>query len=206
MEKKERHQIKENELFVLLKKLYELIIKFKKEILYVFLVLLGIIVLFWGFLSYSNLRERHAGMLLSQALSEDEINYEKLKLIGKKYKNTLSGREANLILSIKEGKPSEDLLKYIEDLLKKVKDPILKGILINNAVEIYLSNKKYDLAIKFLDKYKNDLPDDFYLFLNGKIKESSGQIEEAKAQYQRLFNEFPESNLRYQAQQRLNAL
>ncbi len=205
MEKKERHQIKENELFVLLKKLYELIIKFKKEILYVFLVLLGIIVLFWGFLSYSNLRERHAGMLLSQAL-EDEINYEKLKLIGKKYKNTLSGREANLILSIKEGKPSEDLLKYIEDLLKKVKDPILKGILINNAVEIYLSNKKYDLAIKFLDKYKNDLPDDFYLFLNGKIKESSGQIEEAKAQYQRLFNEFPESNLRYQAQQRLNAL
>lgn len=206
MEKKERHQIKENEISVLLTKAYDLILKYKKELFYLFLVLVGIALLFWGFTSYKNLRERHAGMLLSQALSEDEINYEKLKIISKKYKNTLAGKEASFLLELKEGKNSKELIKKLDNLIKIEKDPIIKGIFIINKIEIYLNEKNYKLASETLQKEKDVLNEDFYLFLNAKIIENEGKIEEAKAQYQRLYNEFPNSNLRYQAQQRMNVL
>lgn len=206
MEKKERHQIKENEILVLLTKVYDLILKYKKELLYFLLVLVGIALLFWGFISYKNLRERHAGMILSQALSEDDINYDKLKIVSKKYKNTLAGKEASFLLEIKEGKDSKELIKKLDNLIKIEKDPIIKGIFIINKIEIYLNEKNYKLASETLQKEKDVINEDFYLFLNAKIMELEGKIEEAKSQYQRLYNEFPNSNLRYQAQQRMNVL
>lgn len=206
MEKKERHQIKENEILVLLTKAYDLILKYKKELLYFLFVLVGIALLFWGFISYKSLRERHAGMILSQALSEDDINYDKLKIISKKYKGTLSGKEASFLLELKEGKDPKELIKKLDNLIKIEKDPIIKGIFIINKIEIYLNEKNYKLALKTLQKEKDVINEDFYLFLNAKIMEKEGKIDQAKAQYQRLFNEFPNSNLRYQAQQRMNVL
>lgn len=206
MEKSERHQIKENELLVFLSKIWEFILKFKREIFYVFLTLVAISLIFWGFISYKNLRERHAGMILSQALSEDEINIEKLKTVSKKYKNTIAGKEASLILEMREGKDPKNLLKKIDNLIKNEKDPIIKGILIINKIEIYLNEKNYKEALNCLQEEKDFIPEDFYLFLNGKILEAEGKTSEAKAQYQRLYNEFQNSNLRYQAQQRMNVL
>lgn len=206
MEKKERHHIKKNEVLVLLTKTYDLILKYKKELLYFLLVLVGISLLFWGFISYKNLRERHAGMLFSQALSEDDINYDKLKIVLKKYKNTLAGKEASFLLELKEGKDSKELIKKLDNLIKYEKDPIIIGILIINKIEIYLNEKNYKLASETLQKEKDKLKEDFYLFLNAKIMEFEGRTEEAKTQYLRLFNEFPNSNLRYQAQQRMNVL
>jgi len=206
MEKSERHQIKRNEILVLLEKGYDLILKYKKEILYFFLAIVGAALLMWGFVSYKNLRERHAGMLLSQALSEENINYEKLKNVSGKYKGTLAGKEASLLLEIKEGKEPNLILKKIDNLLSKTKDPIIRGILIYNKIEININLKKYEDALKVLKDEKNSIPDDFYLFLNAKIMEYEGKTEEAKAQYQRLINEFQNSNLRYLAQQRMNVL
>lgn len=206
MEKTERHQIKENELLKILKKIYEIIIKFKKEILYGFLIIIGIFLAGWGYISYKNLMENRAGKLLSQAISDEKIDFEKLKLISKKYKNTLAGREAELLICLKENKEKGIISEKIKLLLNKTKDPILKGILISNEIEILIEEKKFKEAFKFLEEKKDEIPRDFYLYLNGKIMEKEGKIEEAKAQYQRLYNEFPNSNLRYLAQQRMNVL
>lgn len=206
MEKSERHQIKRNEILVLLEKGYDLILKYKKEILYFFLIIVAISLIVWGFISYKNLRERHAGMLLSQALSEDNINYEKLKSIATKYKGTLAGKEADLLIEIKDGKDPQRILKKIDNLLGKIKEPIMRGILITNKIEININLKRYEDALKFLKDEKDSISEDFYLFLNAKIMEYEGKTEEAKAQYQRLINEFQDSNLRYLAQQRMNVL
>lgn len=206
MEKTERHQIKRNEILVLLTKGYDLLLKYKKEILYFFLAILGLGFVLWGIISYKNLREKHAGMLLSQALSEEEVNYDKLKTLTKKYKNTLAGREASLIIELKEGKDPQILLQKIDNLIAKSKDPIILGILISNKVEILTSQKKFKEAKDFLNDKKNLIPEDFYLFLNAKILENEGKIEEAKAQYQKIYNEFQDSHLRWQAQQRMNVL
>lgn len=206
MEKTERHQIKRNEVLVLLTKGYELLLKYKREVLYFFLAALGVALIIWGIISYKNLRERHAGMLLSQALSEEEANYEKLKTLVKKYKGTLAGKEANIIIELKEGKDPQALLQKIDNLIGKTRDPIILGILISNKVEILMSLKKYKEAMDFLKEKKDLIPEDFYLFLGARVLEKEGKIEEAKAQYQRIFNEFQESNLRWQAQQRMNAL
>ncbi len=206
MEKSERHQIKRNEILVLLEKGYDLILKYKKEILYFFLVIFAISLLLWGFISYKNLRAKHAGMLLSQALSEDSINYEKLKNISTKYKNTLAGKEADLLIEIKDGKDPQRTSKKIDNLLGKIKDPIMRGILIANKIEININLKRYEEALNFLKDEKDSISEDFYLFLNAKILEYEGKTEEAKAQYQRLINEFQDSNLRYLAQQRMNVL
>lgn len=206
MEKKERHQIKENEILVLLTKVYNLILKYKKEIFYFLLILVGIALLFWGFFSYKSLKEKHAGMLLSQALSADDVNYDKLKTISKKYKSTLAGKKALFLLELKEGKDSKELIKKLDNLIEIEKDPIIKGIFIINKIEIYLNEKNYKLASETLQKEKDKLKEEFYLFLSAKIKELEGKTEEAKAQYLRIFNEFSDSNLRYLAQQRMNVL
>lgn len=206
MEKTERHQIKRNEVLVLLTKGYDLILKYKREILYFFLAVLGVALIVWGIISYKNLREKHAGMLLSQALSEEQVNYDKLKILVKKYKGTLAGKEASLIVELKEGKEPQVLLQKIDNLIGKSKDRIILGILISNKVEILISQKKFKEAMDFLKEKKDLIPEDFYLFLSAKVLEKEGKIEEAKAQYQRIYNEFQESHLRWQAQQRMNVL
>jgi predicted negative regulator of RcsB-dependent stress response len=206
MEKQERHQIKENDFLTVLTNSYEFYLDHQKQILYALAALVAVLVLAYGWSHFSGGREKHAANLLAQALSGDKVDMEKLKLVSQKYSSFPAGKSAAVLLALQEGKSFKDTAQVLEKYVPKIKDDVFRGMVIYNAVILLAEAKDFDGAGKLLDEQKEKLPGEMTLFLQARIQEIKGNIVDARALYNRLVREFPESTLRYLAQQRVNVL
>jgi tetratricopeptide (TPR) repeat protein len=61
-------------------------------------------------------------------------------------------------------------------------------------------------AKQYLEAAKSPVPKDVLLLTLARLHEKAGQVAEAKSYYQRVVSDYPESNLRFDAQQRLTGL
>lgn len=206
MEKSERHHIKENDFQLMMERAYEWLLQHKREVLYGIGIGVGLVVLWYGWAAFSGSRERHASQLLAQALGGEKVDMEKVKRVASKYSGLSAGRSAQALLALQEGKAPKETAAAMEDLIPKVKDATFKGVLIFNAVLLTAEGKDSAGALKMLDTYKDQIPGEMALLLQGRILEIDGKAAEAKALYSRLMKEYPESSLRYMAQQRMNVL
>ena len=206
MEKQERHQIKENDFLAILNKVYDFYLAHQKEILYGVGILAGLLILFYGYTHFSGSRERHAATMLAQALSGDKVDLEKLKLVADKYASFPAGKSAAVRAALQSGKPAAETAGAIETYLPKIKDDVFRGLMIYNTAILRAEAKDYDGAVKLLEQYRDRLPGEMALFIQGRIQEIKGNMAEAKGLYNRLMKEYPESSLRYLAQQRMTVL
>jgi len=206
MEKSERHHIKENDFQLIMEQGYEWLLKYKQGVFYGIGILIGLVVLWYGWTSFSGSREAHASQLLAQALSGDKLDMEKVKLVASKYGSLAAGRSASALLAIQEGKAPKEAVAALDGLIPKVKDATLRGVLIFNSVILTAEGKDAAGALKILDQYKDQIPGEMALLLQGRVLETQGKTDEAKAIYNRIMKEYPDSSLRYLAQQRMNVL
>ena len=206
MEKSERHHIKENDFLLMVEKGYDLLLKYKREVLLAVGIIAGLVVLYFGWTAFSGGRDRHAYRLLAQALSGETVDMEKVKRVAAKYRRLPSGRSAQALVAVQEGGAPQETAKQLEALIPKVKDATFRGILVYNAVILTAEGGDTGGAIESIKRHSNDLPADMALFLEGRVREIEGKTAEAKALYSRLMKEFPESTVRYMAQQRESAL
>jgi predicted negative regulator of RcsB-dependent stress response len=206
MEKQERHQIKENDFLNILNKVYDFYLDHQKEILYGVGTLVALLIFFYGYTHFSGSREKHAANMLAQALGADKVDMEKLKLVAGKYASFPAGKSAALLAALQSGKPAGETAGVLEKYLPKIKDDVFRGLMIYNTAILLAEGKDYDGAAKLLEKYRNQLPGEMALFIQGRIQEIKGDATEAKGLYNRLMKEYPESSLRYLAQQRLAVL
>jgi predicted negative regulator of RcsB-dependent stress response len=206
MEKSERHHIKENDFLLVVERGYDLLLKYKREVLYGVGIVVGLILLWWGWTAFSGSRERHASQMLAQALGAEPTDLAKVKLVASKYSGLPSGRSAAALVAVQEGKAPQETAAALEDLVPRVKDATLRGILVFNAVILTAEARDADGAMKLIEKYRDEVPGEMALLLQGRVREIEGKTDEAKALYNRLIKEFPESSLRYMAQQRASVL
>jgi predicted negative regulator of RcsB-dependent stress response len=206
MEKSERHHIKENDFQLIIERGYDWLQKYKREVFYGIGIVVAMVVLWYGWNAFSGSRESHASQLLAQALGGDKVDMEKVKRVASKYSGLPAGRSAQALLAIQEGKAPKETAAALEDLIPKVKDATFKGVLIFNSVLLTAEGKDAAGALKMLDTYKDQIPGEMALLLQGRVLEIEGKNDEAKALYNRMMKEYPESSLRYMAQQRMNVL
>jgi len=206
MEKQERHQIKENDFLTILSNTYEFYLDHQKQILYGLAALVAVLILAYGWTHFSGTRERHAANVLAQALGGDKVDMEKLKLAARKYSSFPAGKSAAVLVALQEGKPSKETAQVLEKYLPKIKDNVFRGLTIYNAVVLLAEVKDFDGANRLLDAQKDTLPGEMALFIQARIQEIKGNPKDARALYDRLMKEYPESNLRYLAQQRMSVL
>jgi len=206
MEKSERHHIKENDFLLIMERGFDWFLRYKMAVLYGLGIVIGLVVLWYGWTAFSGSRDRHASQLLAQALGGETVDMEKVKRVASKYSGLPSGRSAQALLAIQEGKAPKETAAALEDLIPKIKDATLKGVLIFNAVLLTAEDKDPAGALKMLDEYKGQIPGEMALMLQGRVLEIEGKTDEAKALYNRMMKEYPESSLRYMAQQRMNVL
>lgn len=206
MEKSERHHIKENDFQLMMERGYDWFLRYKMTVLYGVGILLGLIVLYLGWSAFSGSRDRHASQLLAQALGGNTVDMEKVKRVASKYSGLAAGRSASALLAIQEGKTPKETAAALETLIPKIKDETFKGVLIFNAVLLTAEGRDPAGALKMLDQHKDRIPGEMAIFLQGRILETEGKTDEAKAIYNRMMKEYPESDLRYLAQQRMTVL
>lgn len=206
MEKTERHHIKENDFLLIVERGYDWLQKYKREVLYGVGIVVAMVLLWYGWNMFSGSRESHASQLLAQALSGETVDMEKVKRVASKYSGLPAGRSARALLAIQEGKAPKETAAALEDLIPKVKDATFKGVLIFNAVLLTAEGGDAPGALKMLDSYKDQVPGEMALLLEGRVLELQGKNDDAKALYNRMMKEYPESSLRYMAQQRMNVL
>ncbi|MBK9967045.1 MAG: tetratricopeptide repeat protein [Holophagales bacterium] len=58
----------------------------------------------------------------------------------------------------------------------------------------------------YLDAAEPPLPKDVLLFTLARLYEKDGQLAEAKTNYQRLVSDYPDSSMRFEAQQKAQGL
>lgn len=206
MEKSERHHIKENDFLLIVERGWDLLLKFKREVLIGVGILAGLIVLYYGWTAFTGSRDRHASQLLAQALGGEQVDMEKVKRVASKYRRLPAGRSASALLAIQEGKDPKATASDLQALIPKIGDDTLKGVLIYNAVLLTAQGKDPAGALELLKGYQDQIPGELALLLEGRIRELEGKADEAKALYNRMIKEYPESSLRYVAQQRMTVL
>jgi predicted negative regulator of RcsB-dependent stress response len=206
MEKTERHHIKENDFQLIMEQGYDWLQKYKREVLYGVGIVVAMVVLWYGWNAFSGSRESHASQLLAQALGGEKVDMEKVKRVASKYSGLPAGRSAQALLTIQEGKAPKETAAALEDLIPKVKDATFKGVLIFNAVLLTAEGGDPAGSLKMLETYKDQVPGEMALLLQGRVLEIQGKNDEARALYNRMMKEYPESTLRYMAQQRMNVL
>jgi len=206
MEKQERHQIKENDLLTVLNNIYDFYLDHQKNLMYGAGILVAALILFYGWTHFSGSRSQHAAVLLSEAIGGDRVDMAKLDQVAAEYSSFPAGKSAAVLKSLEEGKPAAETAGVLEKYIPGIKDDVFKGLVIYNAAILKAEAKDYDGANQLADKYKEILPGEMVVFIQGRVLEIKGNLAEAKGLYNRLLKEYPDSNLRYVAQQRMNAL
>jgi len=206
MEKQERHQIKENDLLTVLNNVYDFYLDHQKNIMYGAGILVAALILIYAWTHFSGSREKHAAVLLAEAIGGDRVDMVKLDLVADKYSSFPAGKSAAVLKALEEGKPAAETVGALEKYLPNIKDGVFRGLVIYNAAILKAEAKDYDGANQLVDKYKDNLPGEMVVFIQGRILEIKGNAAEAKGLYNRLLKEYPDSSLRYVAQQRMGAL
>ncbi len=122
------------------------------------------------------------------------------------------GQAARTMLLALEGgaTPPAKLLDGARDLAKRDPGSVVSGVAALSYLEAEASAGRVKEAISaakgYLDAAEPPLPKDVLLFTLARLYEKDGQGAEAKTSYQRVVADFPDSPMRFEAQQKVQGL
>lgn len=122
------------------------------------------------------------------------------------------GQAARTMLLALEGgaAPPAKLRDGARDLAKRAPGSIASGVAALSFIESEAAAGRVKEAIAsakaYLDSSRSPLPKDVLLFTLARLYEQDGQLAEAKTSYQRVVADFPDSPMRFEAQQKVQAL
>jgi len=215
MKRKERHQLKEDELKTALSRLYAWARKYQREI-FVGLVLVGLVALvILGVKVIKAHQLRKESRLLTQIIelrqSLEKGEMEKVNQLEQLKGSGRFSRLAYLELAsyyYDQGQLEKSLV-YLEEFPSRPKD-VLWVKALDLKAQVLRAQKKYEEAVKIYELLEKEVPDDFpediILFHKAQILEESGEIKAAIELYTRLKNEFSQTYFGYEASQRLTQL
>ncbi len=202
MKSRERHEIKENELMVIFRKIVNFFEDYQKEVLYVGIGVLAIVLIYFGLLIYN----------FYKLSSQNKAFNKELKLIEEGAKN----RDAVLKMAKKGGVAAYGIFALSEDYLKKgeydkayklIKEIKKSSGKINYLkaeaikIQIMYAKKEYEKIInlyrgklKMILKENKEFPSDVILFYIANAYEQKGDIDSARKIWEKIKEEFPYSS------------
>lgn len=123
-----------------------------------------------------------------------------------------AGQVARTMLLALEGGPipPAQLLDGARDLAKREPGSIASGVAALAYLEAEAASGRVKEAITsakgYLDAANPPLPKDVILFTLARFYEKDGQLADAKSSYQRVVSDFPDSPMRFEAQQKAQGL
>jgi predicted negative regulator of RcsB-dependent stress response len=214
MKRKERRQLKENDLLVSIKKLVNFVSRNKNKFIGAVIVIMVVIVVFIGIRvikSYSQKKEARLLTDLFEMRSEIDSNPEAIYKIKELAGNGKYSRVAYIILAgywieKSDFDKAENLLKKI----KKNKKDIFYYQSQDLLAQIYHKQKKYDKAIEIYKRIEEEKPKeyvlDIILFRHAQAHEEKGEIEEALLLYKEIKEEYSQTYYGYDASRKIEQL
>jgi hypothetical protein len=116
-----------------------------------------------------------------------------------------------MLLALEGGTaPPAKLRDGARDLATRAPGSIASGVAALSFIESEASAGRVKEAIasakSYLDSSNPPLPKDVLLFTLAKLYEKDGQLADAKSSYQRVVADFPDSPMRFEAQQKVQGL
>ncbi len=217
-----RHELKEtDEITTSIQKFSEMAYARKKEILAGAIAVVVLILLVVGWRVYSANRNASAQNQLSQAISaysdttikSEKERYEKALVQAQKTHDTYSSLPAGMIAQYYMAMCQEglgDTAKATDNLQQVIRsgDASISGVAKFALAGIY---KKHGDTQKAIDLYKDLYDKGGYsksaaVFELARLSETNNKTDEAKAYYQKIVSEFPESPFRQEADTALKRL
>jgi hypothetical protein len=122
------------------------------------------------------------------------------------------GQAARTMLLALEGgaTPPATLRDGARDLAKRAPGSVASGVAALSFIEAEAAAGRVKEAIAttkgYLDSSNPPLPKDVLLFTIARLYEKDGQLADAKSSYQRVVADFPDSPMRFEAQQKVQGL
>jgi tetratricopeptide (TPR) repeat protein len=116
-----------------------------------------------------------------------------------------------MLLALEGGSaPPAKLRDGARDLAKRAPGSVASGVAALSYIESEAAAGRVKEAIAsakaYLDSSNPPLPKDVLLFTLAKLYEKDGQLADAKSSYQRVVADFPDSAMRFEAQQKVQGL
>jgi tetratricopeptide (TPR) repeat protein len=135
-----------------------------------------------------------------------------LKALASDAPSSRAGRAAALMLLSLDGSKgvSPDLLKAAEAFARSESGSISAGLAASALLDAQAASGRtkeaIEIAKRYLESADSPLPKDLLVFTLAKLYEKAGQLTEARTFYQRVVSDFPESTMRFEAQQKVSSL
>jgi len=224
-----RRDMKRNELAETVNKTVGYVSEHRRGATEAVAIAVGAALLVGGFFLYRAWQERSAGKSLSDALAvldtplagdpaaaagvktyataaERQTEADKLLKVAATHSSTSSGRAASVILAAGGADKPEQALDAFEKAARQGRSETAAAAEID-AAKVLVAQGKSSEAIERLkraiDAPKSAAPRDALLFALGQIYEQSGAQADARATYQRLITDFPNSAYRAEARQKV---
>ena len=223
-----RRDMKRNELAETVGKTVGYVSEHKKGAVEIAAIAVGIAVLVGGFFLYRAWTERSAGKALSSALevlatplASDQAagaaktypnaaarraEAEKFLRQAARHGSTAPGRAAQVVLAADGADKAPQSIEVFEKAARQGKSETAAVAEIDAARLLAASGKTaeaIDRLKRAIDSPSSAAPKDALLFTLGQIYEQSGAAADARAAYQRLINDFPNSPYRADARQKV---
>lgn len=146
------------------------------------------------------------------AAERTEAAKKLLRALAEDAPGSRAGQAARTILLALEGGPTPParLLDGARDLARRDPGSIASGVAALSQIEAEAAAGRVKDAIatakSYLDAAQSPLPKDVLLFTLARLYERDGQAAEAKSSYQRVVADFPDSPMRFEAQQKVQGL
>ena len=222
-----RRDMKRNELAETVGKTVGYVSEHKKGVTEAVAIVAGVAILVAGFFAYRAWAERSAGRNLSEALgvlgtplkseqptasktyataAERQAEADKFLRKAASHASTGPGRAARVILAASGSEKPEEAVQAFEKAARKGKSEAAAAAEID-AAKLLASQGKSTEAIdrlkRAIESPSTAAPKDALLFALAQIYEANGSASDAKATYQRLLTDYPNSPYRADARQKV---
>jgi tetratricopeptide (TPR) repeat protein len=152
------------------------------------------------------------GVVYKDAAERLEAAKKQLRELAADAPGSTAGQVARTMLLALEGGPTPPakLLDGARDLAKRDPGSIASGVAALSYLEAEAAAGRVKEAIAsakgYLESAEPPLPKDVLLFTLARLYEKDGQLAEAKTSYQRVVSDYPDSPMRFEAQQKAQGL
>lgn len=214
MKRIKRKQLKEDEFVSAVNKFVHYVRDHTKEIKAFFILVLALVIVFFGVKSLSNKSQKKERQLLTQILDLQSDLSGKPENLAKLEELAGSGKFSRLgyIVLASYWMENGDLVKaqaYLENIPKKPKDVFFYQAQ-DLLGQIHFKQKDFDKAIEIYRAIEEDDPEsyslDVILFHRAEIHEEKGETDEALALYRKIQEEFSQTYYGFDASQKVTKL
>ncbi len=214
MKRIKRKQLKEDEFVSAVNKFVHYVRDHTKEIKAFFILVLALVIVFFGVKSLSNKSQKKERQLLTQILDLQSDLSGKPENLAKLEELAGSGKFSRLgyIVLASYWMENGDLVKaqaYLENIPKKPKDVFFYQAQ-DLLGQIHFKQKDFDKAIEIYRAIEEDDPEsyslDVILFHRAEVHEEKGETDEALALYRKIQEEFSQTYYGLDASQKVSKL